>query len=182
MPGEPAEIVVVGDTLDLPQRRLDDPALNLRQLHQVLGVGFKRVTIDLQLRRGHRVEAGLDPGRQGDVADAIPDALALPVILGSVAKQKINLRQCERADRPHAGETRRAVEPPLQRDRDLLLDFFGRKAGHLGGDLDGDGAQKRVGVDRQLRPRINPEDAGQYRDQADDETFPEAKRDELVNH
>jgi hypothetical protein len=48
--------------------------------------------------------------------------------------------------------------------------------------LDGDGAKKRVGVDRQLRPRINPEDAGQYRDQADDETFPEAKRDELVNH
>ena len=51
LPREPAEIVDVRDARNLPQRRLDDPSLDLRQLHQVLGVGFERVAIDLALRR-----------------------------------------------------------------------------------------------------------------------------------
>ena len=76
----------------------------------------------------------------------------------------------------------RAVERALQRDRDLLLDLLGGEAGHLGGDLSGDRAEKRIGVDRELRPRINAENAGEYRDQPDDKTLPETKRDELVNH
>jgi hypothetical protein len=33
-----------------------------------------------------------------------------------------------------------------------------------------------------LRPRIYAKNAGEYCDQPDDKTFPEAKRDELVNH
>ena len=78
LPGEAAEIVDLRDAGNLLQRRLDDPALILRQLHQVLGVGFERVTVDLPLRRRHGVEPGGGPGRQGDVADAFPDALALP--------------------------------------------------------------------------------------------------------
>jgi hypothetical protein len=37
--------------------------------------------------------------------------------------------------------------------------------------LSRDRAQKRVGVDRQLRPRINTEDGREYSDQPDDKTL-----------
>jgi hypothetical protein len=74
--------------------------------------------------------------------------LAFPVILGTIAKQKIDLGQRECADGSHAGKAGRAVERPLQWDRNLLFDFFRGKAGYLGGDLSRDRAEKWVGVDR----------------------------------
>ena len=63
-----------------------------------------------------------------------------------------------------------------------ILDLFSRKARYLDSDLRGDWTEKRIGVDRQLRPRIDTENTGEYRDQPDDETLPEAEGDELINH
>ena len=74
------------------------------------------------------------------------------------------------------------VHLDFDRDRDLLLDFLGGEAGDLGGDLSGDRAEKRVGVDRQLRPRIDAKNCREDRNKPNDETFAKAEGDELVNH
>src|SRR5262249_2803019 len=97
-------------------------------------------------------------------------------------KQHIDLRQRKRADRAYAREPGRAVQPAFERNRDLLLDLLGGEAGHLRGDLNRDRAEKGVCVDRQLRPRVDAENAGKYCDQPDYETLSETESDELINH
>ena len=63
-----------------------------------------------------------------------------------------------------------------------LLDLLGSEAWHLRRHLDRNRAEQRVGVDRQLRPRIDAENAGKDRNQPHDKSFSETKCDELVNH
>ena len=70
----------------------------------------------------------------------------------------------------------------LEWDRDLLLDLLGREPGNLGRHLRGHGTEVRIGIDRQLRPGIDAEHAGEHGDQHRDQALAEAKRDELVNH
>ena len=52
-------------------------------------------------------------------------------------KTKRDQRQPEGAARAHDGESRRAVELALERDRDLLLDLFGGETRRLRDDLRG---------------------------------------------
>ena len=56
---EATEIIDGRNARHCLQRRYDDPALNLRQLHQVLAVGLQGVTVNLPGRPGDRVKAGL---------------------------------------------------------------------------------------------------------------------------
>src|SRR5712671_3518312 len=107
---QPSKVVHTGNAGNLTQCRLNHPSLIFGQFYQVLDVGFDRVPIDLQFRRGDVVESGRSVARQRDVADTLPDALADKIVFGAVAKQHINLRQSERTDRSHADEAGRAVE------------------------------------------------------------------------
>ena len=91
LPREASEIIHLCDTRDLPQRRLDDPALIFGQVHQVLRVRLNRVPVNFQLRRRDRVETRRGAWRQSCVPDTLSDPLPFPVILGAVAKQKIDL-------------------------------------------------------------------------------------------
>ena len=60
--GETAEVVDVDHAGHLLQCRDDDPALDFRKLHQVLGVRLQRITVDFADRAGYRIEARLDAG------------------------------------------------------------------------------------------------------------------------
>jgi hypothetical protein len=86
LPGESSEIVDVRHPRNLFQCRNDDPFLKFRQFHQILGVGFKRISVDLQFWGRHCVEPGGGAGGQAHVFNAFPDALTFPIILGAVTK------------------------------------------------------------------------------------------------
>ena len=73
LPGEPAEIVDVGNTWNLSQRRLDRPSAGYSDSSiRFLRVGFERVAIDLQLRRGHASSPGDAPDGQRNVGNTFP--------------------------------------------------------------------------------------------------------------
>ena len=74
--GESAEIIDVSHAGHLLQCRYNDPALDLRKLHQVLGVRLQRVAVDFADRARYRIEARLDAGREVDLVDALRDPLA----------------------------------------------------------------------------------------------------------
>src|SRR5882757_502298 len=122
---QPSKVVHAGNAGNLTQCRLDYPSLIFGQFYQVLDVGFDRVPIDLQFRRGDVVESGRSAAWQRNVTDTFPDALADKIVFGAVFKQHIDLRQSERTDRSHADEAGRAVECPLQRDGNLLFALLG---------------------------------------------------------
>ena len=179
---EAAEVRDVGDARHLLERRDHDPALDLRELAQILGVGFQRVVENLAGRRGQRIEAGREARRQRDVLDALHDALARPVVLDAVAEHERDQRQPERAARAHHRQARRAVELALERNGDLLLDLLGGEARRLGDDLRGGVGDVRIGLDRELGPRIVAVDGGEDADHRHDQALAQREADEPVNH
>ena len=94
--GIASEIVDIGHALNLIEGRDDDPALDLRHLHQVLGFGFQRVAIDLARRAGNRVLAWGHPRRKRRLGDAFIDPLALPVVLCAVLEHQGDQGKAER--------------------------------------------------------------------------------------
>src|SRR5712672_2041088 len=73
---QPSKVVHAGNAGNLTQCRLDYPSLIFGKFYQVLDVGFDRVPIDLQLRRGDVVESGRSTARQRNLTATFPDALA----------------------------------------------------------------------------------------------------------
>ena len=161
--GEAAEIIDVSHAGHLLQCRDDDPALDFRKLHQVLGIRLQGVAVDFADRTGYRIEARLDAGREGYLIDALRDPLARPVVFGAVAKHQGNERQAERAARTYGRQAGCAGQRPLQRDRYLLFDFLGGQSRRRGGNLCGDIADFRISFDRHFRPGVIAENGKQDR-------------------
>jgi hypothetical protein len=63
------------------------------------------------------------------------------------------------------------IERSLQWYRNLLLDFLRCETRNLGCDLRGDRAEKRISIDRKLRPGIYAVNARKNRDQNCDKRF-----------
>ena len=124
----------------------------------------------------------MSPGGKRDVLDALVDALTRPIILDAVAENEGDQRQAERALRAHEQEARRAVELALQRDRDPLLDLFGRHAGRLGDDLRARVGDVRIGLDRELGPGIVPVNGDEDADHRHHHALSQRQADEGVNH
>ncbi len=166
--GEAAEVRDVGDARDLLERGNDDPALDLREVAQSLGVGFERVIVDLPGGRAQGIERRRQPRRQRHVLDALVDALARPVILDALAEHEGDERQPEGALRAHEQKARRAVELALQRDGDALLHLLGREARRLGDDLRAGVGDVRIGFDRELGERIISVEGDEHADHRHD--------------
>ena len=65
--GETAEVVNVDHAGHLLQCRDNDPTLDFRKFHQVLGVRLQRIAVDFTNRACYRIEARLDAGGQIDL-------------------------------------------------------------------------------------------------------------------
>ena len=93
------------------------------------------------------------------------------------------------SDRPKVLEERISSRPgvplicALQRHRDQLLDLLRRESRHLGGDLRGDVAELRIGLDRERLPGVDAE-ARRAAAASTMTAHPlvQAEADELVNH
>ncbi len=91
-------------------------------------------------------------------------------------------RQTEGAARAHHGKPRCAVQLPLKRDRDLLLDFLGGKPGRLGDDLRRGVGHIEVRLDRKLRPAVAAIDRGKYADHRRNQALAKREVDQPVSH
>ena len=179
---QPAEVRNIGNARHLLQGRDHRPLLDLRQFAQVFRVGLQNVIEDLPGRRRQRIEARRQVRRQRRVLNPLQDALTRPVVFNAVAKLQGDQRQAEGRARAHHCHAGRAVKLALERNGDLLLDFFGRQARRGGNHLGFRVRDIRIGLDREPGPRIVAVDADEHADHRHHQALAQRKADDPINH
>ncbi|OAV67458.1 hypothetical protein Barb4_02461 [Bacteroidales bacterium Barb4] len=155
--GDAAKVADVRDTADLPQAGNDHPFVQVGQIAQGTGVAFYNITVDFSCGRSERVQFRTGVVRQIDVVDAFRHTLPRPIIIFLVIKNQHDDGQSEGVLAAHHVQVGDAVQFPFQRNGNLLLYFFGGKTGYLRHNLHRHIGYIRIGIQRKLRPCINPE-------------------------
>ncbi len=136
--GEAAEAGDVDDAGNAAEGFFELPVFDALELHRVDGgVGAPEgVPVDLADGTPVGADLGLKAGGEGDLAEALEDLLAVPVVLAVVVEDHGDAGEAGEgggAEMGHVGDARHA---DLEGDGDLLLDVFGGAAGPLGDDVD----------------------------------------------
>ena len=92
--------------------------------HRIGGGARERVAVDLADRRRHRTELGLHARWKVGVAQLLQNPLASGGQLDSVVERERDEGQPEQRDAAEPKEPGRAVQRPLDRDRDPPLDLL----------------------------------------------------------
>ena len=172
------EVAHGSHALNLLQGGNHGPLVDFRQFTERLAFPYQYVAVDLAGRRSERIEFRNGPVGQVHVGDALADTLAGPVVFRTVLEHEDDDRQAEGILAAHHIERRDAVERPLQRDGDLLFDFFGGQAGHLGHDLHRDVGDVGIGVDGKPCPGIDAEQRHDQEYHGDEPSASEGETDE----
>ena len=152
-----AEIAHGCHAWNLLQARDDHPLVQVREFAQGMVFTLEDIAVDLPRRGGQRIQLGDGVVREVHVSDAFAHALAGPVILRAVVEDQHDDRQAEGVAAAHHIQRRDAVERPLQRDRNLLLDLFGGQARDLGHHLDRGVGDVRIRIDGEPGPAVHAE-------------------------
>jgi hypothetical protein len=157
---------VAADAVDLghprygAQLRLDDPVLDLAQIHGRVGravglagalLGFDGPLIDLAQPRGDGPHDRPEACRQAvaRLLDALVDQLAGKIDIGPVLENHRHLRQPIARQRACAGQARQPGHHGFDGESDALFGLQGGVAGRLGIDLDLDVGDVGHGIDGQ---------------------------------
>ena len=154
------------------------------QLHRVIsGVGaVQREEIDLADRAPVRTHLRHDAGRKRDLAEALEDALAVPVIVRIVVEDQLDIGEPEQRERTQVNHVRDAVHDDFQRDRDLLFDLFGGDSRPLRDDLDVIVGDIGIGFDGKSWKETIPQAKSSKAKASDQQTVVESEIDDAANH
>ena len=93
---------------------------------------------------------GVDAGRQGDLAEALEHALAVPVVVRFVIEDQLQVGESEERERAQMHDMRDAVHHDFEWNRDLLLDLLGRNSRPLRDDFDVIVGDVGIGLDGKI--------------------------------
>ena len=150
-------------------------------------VGLMRVALqieaeDLADRAGQRAQRGLDAVRQVGVLQPLLHLLPREVVVDRVVKRDVDERQAELRVREEAHRMRQPAELDLQRDGDLLLDFFGRVARKQRDHRDLNIGHVRKRLDRQGVERRNSGADEQHQQQNQEQRLMDRERNDFPDH
>ena len=164
------------------QRALDDPVLDAAQLGRTRGRRFEAEPVQLADRRRQRRQLRLDVGRQAGLLQPFEHALSREIVVDLIVESERQKRQPELRVREHPHRVRHAGERDLERNRDLLLDFFRRMAGKKR-----DHRRLHVGdvgkrLHRQRSKRHDPGRHEQHHHEHHEQRLIQRERDEPLDH
>ena len=133
-----AEAGDVDDAGDASERFFELPVLELLSSMRVVGgVGAAEgVPVDLADGTPVGADLGLKAGGEGDLAEALEDLLAVPVVFAVVVEDHGDAGEAGEGSGAQMGHVGDARHLYFEGNGDLLLDLFGGAAGPLGDDLD----------------------------------------------
>jgi len=163
---------------------LDDPVFEGFQLHGVIGgIGaVQREEINLADRAPVRAHLRIHAGRQSDLAQALENALAIPVVVGIVVEDELEIGESEEREGTQMDDVRNAVHYDFERNRDLLFDLFRRNPWPLCNDLDVVVGHVGIGLDGQPLERNNPAGEKDQRQTKDEQAVVKSKVNDPANH
>ena len=150
--GDAAEAGDVDDAGNAAEGFFELPVLDALELHGVDGgVGaLEGVPVDLADGAPVGAHLGLEAGGKGDLAEALEDLLAVPVVDAVVVEDHGDAGEAGERGGAQVGHVGDARHADFEGDGDLLLDVFGGAAGPLGDDVDVVVGDVGIGLDGEV--------------------------------
>ena len=157
----------VDDARNLFEERVQHPILNGLELIRRVARAFEDVANNLPGRAPGR-KTRLDVRGKVYRGDAVDDFLPRPPIIGAVAELALDIAQTRDGRAPEGFEARHPIEGDFQRPGDEPLHLLGARPGIQGDHLDEGRRGVGIGLNVQIRGRVNAR-ANQADDPEDDD-------------
>ena len=154
------------------------------QFHRIIGwIGaVQGEEIDLADRAPIRAHLRDYVRRQGDLAETFQNALAVPVVVGVVVEDQLQVGESEERERPQMHDVRDAVHHDFERNGDLLFDLLRRNSRPLRDDLDVVIGHVGIGLNGQMMERDDAPGEKQQGEAQMTRAVVEREIDDAANH